>query len=185
MADYLEIKVRGFKFKYLAKPGVFSKNGLDQGTKLLLENIKVRNESLVADLGGGAGIVSLVLAKLNSYGHVHLLDDHLRSINLALENVQLNGIRNIEVFTSDLFSAVERRTYHQIFSNPPQQLGNEFLKELIEQSKMHLKPNGELWLVVKNNVRPVLERMVNEVFQNCGLVKTGKGHSVLKSLNTL
>lgn len=179
----IEIKIRGVKIKYLTKPGVFSRYGLDNGTKLLLESVEVKDETLVADLGGGMGIISLVAAQLNKHGHIHLLDDHLRSVNLAKENAELNNLSNIEVYLSDLFSAVENRTYHQIFSNPPQQLGNEFLLEVVEESKKHLKPQGELWVVVKQNIKPVMERFMKQIFGKFELVKSAKEHVIIKARN--
>lgn len=83
---------------------------------------------------------------------------------------------------SDLFSAVEERTYQQIFSNPPQSLGNEFLEELIEQSYQHLKQNGELWLVIKKNLKPVFERMMEKTFGNFKVIAFSKEHCLVKSV---
>lgn len=183
MEELLEIEIKGIKVKYLTKPGIFSKHGLDDGTKLLLENVEVADNTLVADLCGGAGIISLVIAKLNKHGHVHLLDEHLRPIELAKKNVELNSLSNVEVFLSDLFSTVENRTYQQILSNPPQHLGNEFLLELVEEVRRHLKPKGEFWVVIKNNLKPVMEKFLNQVFGNYILIKTGQKHSVLKAVN--
>lgn len=62
-----------------------------------MEKMEVREGSLVADLGSGNGAVGMVAARLNPQGYVHLLDDHLRSVNLAKENLELNNI-NAEVF---------------------------------------------------------------------------------------
>lgn len=171
--------LRGFEIKFKTKPGVFSKHGLDGGTRLLIEKAEVFDKSLVAELGSGSGVLGIVLAKLNFKGHVHLLDDHLRSVELARENVELNKLRNAEVYLSDLFSVVPERTYHQIFSNPPQQLGNEFLSELIDESFKHLKPRGQLWLVVKNNIKPVVERIMKNIFKNSSIRAQSKEYVVL------
>lgn len=183
MTDLIELEIRGVKVKYQTKPGVFAKHGLDLGTKLLLEAVNIQDNTLIADLGGGAGIISLVAAKLDWGGHIHLLEDHLRSVELAKENVELNHLRNVEVYLSDLFSAAPGRTYHQILSNPPQQLGNDFLLELVEESKKHLKPKGELWLVIKSNLKPFMERVLKQVFKNFEVIKSSKEHVVLKAIN--
>lgn len=181
MENNISEKLRGFDIKFKTKPGVFSRQGLDNGTKLLIDNLEVTDGSLIADLGSGTGIIGFICANLNPNGHVHLLDDHLRSIELAKENAVLNGLRNVEVYLSDLFSAVFDRTYHQIFSNPPQQLGNEFLGELIQESHKHLKEQGVLWLVVKNNLKTVIERMLKAAFGNCTVVVSNKTYTVIKS----
>lgn len=183
--------IRGHEVKFKTKPGIFAKHGLDGGTRLLIEKMEVKDETVVADLGSGSGVLGFIASKLNPNGHVHLLDDHLRSVELAKENVQLNNLKNVEVYLSDLFSAVSERTYHQILSNPPQQLGNEFLEELIDESFKHLKPGGSLWLVVKNNIKPVVERIMKSIFKNsrqsfqisgeiCKIIASSREHIVLK-----
>ena len=183
MGNIITENLRGFEIKFKTRPGVFSERGLDSGTRLLIDNLEVENGSLVADLGSGTGIVGLVMAKLNPHSHIHLLDDHLRSVELAKKNVELNNLKNVEVYLSDLFSAVSERTYHQIFTNPPQSLGNEFLKEIITESFNHLKPNGgSLWLVVKKNVKSFIERVLIEIFLKYEIVISGKEHVVIKAI---
>lgn len=181
MNNIITENLKDFNIKFETKPGVFSEKGLDTGTKLLVDNLEVEDKTLIADLGSGTGIVGMVAAKLNPNGHVHLLDDHLRSVELAKKNVELNILKNVEVYLSDLFSAVGDRTYHQIFSNPPQSLGNEFLKEIITESFNHLKPKGTLWLVVKKNVKSFIERVLKEVFPKYQIIVYGKEHVIIKA----
>ena len=176
------IKIKDVEIKFKTRPGVFSKQGVDAGTRLLLDTLETHDGMLVADLGTGSGILGLYLGKLNYKGHVHLLEDHLRSANLAEENIELNKLRNVEVYMSDLFSAVETRTYHQIFSNPPAQLGNEFLEELITECAKHLKLKGEVWLVVVNHLKPVVSRLLEKALGNYTIEAHGKEHTVLKSV---
>lgn len=181
MNNIITENLRGFEIKFETKAGVFSEKGLDNGTKLLIDNLEVSDNTLIADLGSGTGIVGIVCAKLNPNGHVHLLDDHLRSVELAKKNIKLNNLKNAEVYLSDLFSAVPNRTYHQIFTNPPQSLGNEFLEELIQESFNRLKPNGRLWLVIKNNVRSFIERILKNIFLKYEIVAQGREHVVIKA----
>ena len=182
MSNVILENLRGFKIKFETKPGVFSEKGLDNGTRLLIDNLEVTDNTLIADLGSGAGIVGIVCAKLNPNGHVHLLDDHLRSIELAKKNLELNNLKNVEVYLSDLFSAVGNRTYHQILTNPPQLLGNEFLKEIIIDCFNHLKPEGTLWLVVKINVKNFIERTLKSVFPKYKIIIYGKEHVVIRAI---
>ncbi len=172
--------LKGFEIKFKTKPGVFSEKGLDLGTRLLIDNMEVKDGTLIADLGSGTGTVGLTAAKLNPYGHIHLLDDHLRSVTLAEENVELNGLKNVEVYLSDLFSAVEGRTYHQIYCNPPQDLGNEFLDEMVNECFQHIKQDGQVYFVVQKQINSVIERLFKKYFGNCTIVATGKIHVILK-----
>lgn len=180
MNNIITENLKGFEIKFTTRPGIFSEKGMDLGTRLLIDNLEITDGSLVADLGSGSGVVGMVAAKLNSRGHVHLLDDSLRSKEVAEENVQLNGLKNVEIYLSDLFSAVPGRTYQQIYSNPPQDKGNDFLDELISECYKHLKNNGEVYLVVQNHIKPVIERMFQKHFGNSTILAHGKIHVVLK-----
>lgn len=183
MGDLITENLRGFKIRFKTKPGVFSKHGMDAGTKLLIDSMEIQDGSMVADLGCGIGIVGFVAAKLNPRGHVHLLDDHLRSVELAKENTEVNNLKNVEVYLSDLFSAVPERTYHIILSNPPQHLGNEFLIDLAKQCFNHLKPKGTVYWVVQKHLKPLIIKIFNEDFGSAEVVVRGKDYVVLKTVN--
>ncbi|MDD2822668.1 MAG: methyltransferase [Candidatus Daviesbacteria bacterium] len=175
------INLKGFDIQFQTQPGVFSKAGLDDGTRLLIDNLEIEDGSLLADLGSGTGILGITCALLNPHGHVHLLDDHVRSAKLTKQNIEINKLRNAEGYLSDLFSEVDNRTYHQIFSNPPAQMGNDFLEEVTTQSFKHLKENGILWFVVPHHLKNVIEKLFQNVFGNCTIVAHGKEHIVLKA----
>lgn len=177
--DVITEKLRGHEVNFKTRPGVFSRGGLDGGTKLMVDNMEIGDETLIADLGCGTGIIGFVAAKMNPNGHVHLLDVNLRTVELAKENVELNRLWNVEVILSDNFSAVESRTYHQIFSNPAQHLGNEFLKETAQDCFEHLKPHGRVSWVVQSHVKPLIERLFKNIFGNVKIVAHGKDHVVL------
>lgn len=178
-------KLRGFEIKFKTRAGVFSKQGLDAGSRLLIDNMEIQYGAMVADLGSGTGIVGFVAAKLNPRGHVHLLDDHLRSVKLSEENIELNKLKNVETYLSDMFSAVVDRTYHQIFSNPPAHLGNDFLEEAASECYKHLKSGGEVRWVVPKYLKPVIERLFKKYFKNSTIVAAGREHVVVKALKKL
>lgn len=173
---------RGFELKFITRPGVFSRHGLDRGSRLLVEIMQVRDETLVADLGCGNGIIGFVAAKLNYKCHVHLLDDSLRAINSARENVELNEFKNVEVYLSDLFSAVADRSYDLILSNPPQSLGNEFLEEMVSECFLHLKFQGVLMWVVKNNLKVPVLKMFAKFFTTGTIVTQNREYVLIKGV---
>lgn len=181
MNSKTQVNSNSLDIKLKTIPGVFSPSGVDGGTALLLNKIEVLDKTVVADLGCGSGVIGITLAKKYPRSHIHLLDDHIRAVNLALENVELNQTKNAEVYLSDLFSAVSDRSYHQIVANPPAQLGNAFLQELIDESFFHLKPGGILWLVVKKNLKSVIDRMLQKKFSHYIIVASGREHVVFKS----
>ena len=181
MNDFITENLRGFEIKLKLKPGVFSPRSVDSGSKLFIDHLKVADGTVIADVGCGSGVIGIVAAKLNPSGHVQLLDDHLRSTELARENVELNRLKNAEVYLSDVFSAVGERTYHQIISNPPQHLSNDFLDFLAGEFNKHLKPGGEIWWVVQKHLKPFIKRLFDNHFGNCTIVAHGQEHVVLKA----
>lgn len=181
MEEVIEETIRGYRIKFKTKSAVFSRQGLDSGTKLLADHMEVSDETVVADLGCGTGMLGFVAAKLNPNGHVHLLDVNLRAVELAKENVQLNKFKNVEVFLSDLFSATKDRSYHLILSNPAQHSGNEFLDECAKECFDHLKEKGVVYWVVLKHVKPVIERLFDKYFRNCTIVARTNAYVVLKA----
>lgn len=182
MEDLHTEKIKDFEIRFHTKPGVFSRRGLDAGTRLLLDNISVSDGAMIADLGCGSGVLGFTVAKLTPKGHVHLLDSNLRTVELAKVNADLNRLKNVEVYLSDLFSAVSDRCYHLILSNPPQHLGNEFLDETAGECLKHLKKGGEVFWVMQSHLKPVAKRLFEKHFGNCTIVAHTKGYVVIKAI---
>ena len=174
-------RLRGSELRFATRPGVFSKKGLDSGSALLINCVEVLEGTLIADLGCGTGVIGMACSKLDGRGRVHLLDDHLRAVELARQNVALNHLANTEVYLSDLFSAVDEIRYDQIVTNLPAQLGNEFLEEAVSASFEHLRQGGTLWIVVVSNLRAVIERCLAASFVDFGVVARGAQHVVLRA----
>jgi 16S rRNA (guanine1207-N2)-methyltransferase len=179
--DLLVEEVNGVELRFWTRAGVFSRKRLDPGTRLLLENLDLTGATLIADLGCGVGAAGIFCARAAPGASVHLLDDHLRAIELARKNVALNGLSNAEVHLSDLFSAVGAARYSHVVSNPPAQLGNEFLQELVDESLAHLTGEGQLWLVLLQHLKPVFERFLDRARASHTLVARGRQHLVLKA----
>jgi 16S rRNA (guanine1207-N2)-methyltransferase len=135
-------------------PGVFSHGRLDEGSALLLDDLKqvpVRGKR-VLDAGCGAGVLSLHLAQA---GHeVSAVDISATALAACRQTLADNGL-SAEVFASDLLADVTGR-FHAIVSNPPFHDGLtrdlSLARRLIEQSRSHLYPDGELRLVANRNL---------------------------------
>ncbi|MBI2600643.1 methyltransferase [Candidatus Daviesbacteria bacterium] len=56
-------KLKGFEIKFSTKPGVFSEHGLDEGSKLLIDHMAITDETILADLGCGSGVIGFVHLK--------------------------------------------------------------------------------------------------------------------------
>src|SRR5437762_6022252 len=102
----ITVTIRGRPFVFQTDAGVFSREGLDRGTELLLEAIEVGPCESILDLGCGYGVIGIVAAHLSEGGRVVLTDVNERAVALAKANVNANGIRNAEVRIGDRKSVV-------------------------------------------------------------------------------
>ena len=138
--------IKNEKFTFLTDNGVFSKKGLDFGTRVLLETIDLSKiNGNVLDVGCGYGPIAIFIKKMTN-AEVTALDINERSLSLAKKNAELNKV-NIDFLLSNGYENVEE-TYDYIITNPPIRVGKKVLYDLLFQSKNYLKENGELWLVI-------------------------------------
>ena len=93
-------------FTFITDNNVFSKSGLDFGTRTLLESINVESiKGKILDFGCGYGPIGIFLATHNL--DVDMVDINLRAINLARKNAQLNQV-NVNIFESDIYENVSK-----------------------------------------------------------------------------
>lgn len=181
----LETVLRGSKFKFISDSGVFSKSGVDYGSKVLIEALEIPNRSHVLDVGCGYGPIGLSVAKLVKDGHVTMVDINSRAVELAKENARLNGIGNVTILESDLFSAVEGKEFDVIVTNPPIRAGKETVHKIFEQAFEHLNDQGQLWIVIqKKQGSPSAKAKLESLFSQVEEVTKDKGYRIFKAVKT-
>lgn len=136
------VNFKNDRYVFYTDNGVFSKKGLDFGTRTLLEALpleKIKGD--VLDLGCGYGPIEIILAK-NTNASIDMLDINKRSVNLATKNAKENNVA-VNVFESDKYDKVIKK-YDYIITNPPVRVGEKILYEILFDAKKYLKSNGEL-----------------------------------------
>lgn len=142
-------KVKDKLFTFVTDNGVFCKNYLDYGTRLLLENIPLSTiNGTVLDVGCGYGAIGTIIGCLTS-AKVELVDVNLRAIALSKENLKENKVEGV-VFESDAYQNVTK-LYDVIITNPPIRAGKQKVYEIVGEAKRHLKKDGKLYLVIRKN----------------------------------
>lgn len=143
-----ECFVLGKKFIFNTDNGVFSKDGLDFGSRLLLESIPLEEVGgKVLDMGCGYGVFGIVINKLTSCC-VDMVDVNLRAIHLSQINIKENHCSNINVFESNVYENIDSK-YSSIITNPPIRAGKKIVYDIVMKAKDYLEDNGKLFLVIR------------------------------------
>lgn len=179
--DTIFTTVRGFDLRLQTLPGVFAHRELDEGTRLLIESMRVSPTARVLDWGCGYGAIGIVAAKLATRGHVTLVDSDIRATRLAQRNLELNGVESAEVVLGDgVHDLPPKSRLEVVVSNPPTHSGREVLDDLVAGAYKVLRPRGQLYLVV--NRLQSLRRGVQSVFGNSEVAARHKGFLVIRAV---
>ena len=143
-----EALVLGNKFTFLTDNGVFSKDGLDFGSRLLLESIPLEEVGgKILDMGCGYGVFGIVLSKVVS-ASIDMVDVNLRALHLAERNIKENKVTNVNVFESNVYSNINSK-YTSIITNPPIRAGKKIVYDIVMSAKDYLEKDGKLFLVIR------------------------------------
>ena len=143
-----ECFVLGNKFTFLTDNGVFSKDGLDFGSRLLLETIPLEEVGgKILDMGCGYGVFGIILSKITS-SYVDMVDVNLSALHLAERNAKSNGVSNVNIFESNVYENVSGK-YSTIVTNPPIRAGKKVVYDILMNAKDYLEKNGKLFLVIR------------------------------------
>lgn len=172
-----------YNFSFLSDNGVFSKNKIDFGSKLLVESfLKYHTndkESDILDVGGGYGFIGITLAKVTN-SRVDIIDVNKRAVHLCERNIKLNEIDNCWTFLSNCYENIDKK-YNYIITNPPIRAGKEVVLKILSEAKNHLKTNGELWFVINKDQGANSTKKALENWYNIEIVEKSKGFLVFRA----
>ncbi len=177
------IKVHLFnkEFQYLSASGLFSREHVDNATKLLIEKCELSSGQKVLDLGCGWGAVALLIGERVSGLEITASDVNARAASYTRKNAKKYKLP-IKVKASNLFEKLDD-DYDVILTNPPYVAGRETCFAFIEGSFTHLKKGGNLQLVARHSKGgKVLEGHMQELFGNVTTVAKGSGFRIYKSV---
>lgn len=167
-------------FTFTSDLGVFSKNKVDYGSKVLVETILNMNftNKRILDVGCGYGFIGIVLSKItNSY--VDMIDINKRAVHLSLMNIENNKV-NASAFISDAYENI-KETYDYIVTNPPIRVGKQKVLEVLLNAKEHLNKNGILYYVIRKDQGAISISEKLKGIYNVELLKKDKGFYIYKA----
>jgi 16S rRNA (guanine1207-N2)-methyltransferase len=176
----LDLKVKDISMRLYTDRGVFSKGGLDFGTRVLLESMVIPpSAKTIIDMGSGDGPISIFLAKSYPDKHVYAFDVNERAFRLTKKNMQENGVSNAEAKVSFLFENVTVNA-DVVVTNPPIRAGKQTVFKLYEQAFENLNVGGILYVVIqKKQGAPSSFAKLEELFGSCEVIEKKAGYWIL------
>ena len=174
----IDVKIFDMFFSFYSDNGVFCKDKLDYGTRLLLENIDWNNISgSILDVGCGYGPIGIIASKITG-SSVTMCDVNKRALHLAERNIKENNVDCV-VVESNCYENITD-TYDTIITNPPIRAGKKIVYEIVFGAKDHLNDNGSLYLVIHKDqgAKSLLKDLEKEYITE--VLEKDKGFFVIK-----
>ncbi|MNN24889.1 Ribosomal RNA small subunit methyltransferase C [compost metagenome] len=104
-------------------------------------------------------------------------------MELAKENAAANGVNNVTITESDLFSAVGNRQFDVVLTNPPIRAGKATVHAIFEGAFERLRSGGSLWVVIqKKQGAPSAKEKLETLFARVEEVTKEKGYRIFKAV---
>lgn len=137
------------------RANVFSRNKLDQGSRVILECMdELDTPTRIADLGCGNGLLGIVAQRLWPDAHVHFFDDSYLAIDSAKKNYAANisSIATPPAFTAgDCLHNYAEEPFDLILCNPPfhqnHHVGDHIAQQMFRDGYQQISEDGYLCVV--------------------------------------
>ncbi|MBO1803849.1 methyltransferase [Leucobacter ruminantium] len=153
----IETLLAGSPRSVLTAGGVFSPDGLDRGTAVLLRELPDPSqledagpEGPILDIGCGWGPIALAAALEHPGREVWAVDVNERSRELTARNAARLELGNVRVAAPE--EVPPGLAFAEIRSNPPIRVGKEVLHGILREWLPRLLPGGAAYLVVAKHL---------------------------------
>ena len=161
--------------------GVFSGDGLDLGTGVLLRShTPAAGAVRLLDLGCGYGPIAVALASACPDARVDAVDVNLRALELTRVNAAAHGVGDrVSALLPEAVDPDAR--YDEIWSNPPIRVGKDALHDLLLTWLPRVAEGGVARLVVARNLgADSLQRWLAAEGWRCDRTASAKGFRVFE-----
>lgn len=177
--------LRGMRFKFHSTWGLFNPKDIDEGTKLLIEQVEVQPSDTILDIGCGYGAIGLALASMAPNGTTHMVDKDFVAVQYAQKNAAANHVKNSNIYLSNGLSQVPKDVqFDLIVSNLPAKVGKELLFIMLNDAKAALNPGGKIYVVTISGLKDYIKREFKEIFGNFKKIKQSKTYVVSMAENS-
>lgn len=174
----IQVELAGVRADFCTDAGVFSRDGLDFGSRLLIETVHPLLHGRVLDMGCGWGAIGVLLARLCPDAQITMADINERAVALAARNARQNGV-SAETLVSDGYENIAP-SFDAIVTNPPIRAGKQTVYRILDGAKTRLAPGGRLFLVIrKEQGAPSAQTHLQGVYSRVELLARKKGYWIL------
>ena len=170
-------------FIFYSDNGVFSKNNIDYGSKLLIETYLKENdinEKRVLDVGCGYGFLGIMVSRVTD-SYVEMIDINKRAVHLTNMNIKRYKDFKGKTYVSNVYENVEGK-YDIIITNPPIRIGKEKLLEILIGAFDHLEDNGLLYYVIRKDQGALsIKKILEENSINVEIINRDKGYFIYRA----
>lgn len=175
------VKVSNKTFSFNTDNGVFSKRGMDFGSRTLVDTLLKENISGdLLDVGCGYGVIGIILSSFFDIC-VDMVDVNKRALHLANMNIKENRVSNIKAMISDCYSNITKK-YDVIVTNPPIRAGKDIVYKILFGAKDYLKENGRLYFVINKDQGAKSAIKDLEKVASVEVLEKNKGFFVIKCI---
>jgi 23S rRNA (guanine1835-N2)-methyltransferase len=174
------------EYTIISHANVFSRDRLDNGSRLLIENMPVSNQyRQIIDLGCGNGLLGLIAASLNPQSEVFFIDESYMAVASAQQNfvTAFSYSRQAEFKVTNCLQGITDVSKDLVLNNPPFHQQNatddKIAWQMFGEARRVLKPQGELWVVGNRHLG--YHAKLKKLFGNCNLVASNNKYVVLKA----
>jgi len=181
----IRARLRNEEFTFETGSGTFSKDKVDTGSALLINEVTFQPGDRILDLGCGYGPVGIAVKKTCPQCTVVMTDVNERAVKLAKANAKLNDV-TVDARAGNEYEPVKDELFNAVLLNPPQTAGKELCNRLIANAKSRLYTNGFFWLVARHNKGgSSFEEKMEEIFGNVETIARQSGFRVYRSKKTV
>lgn len=160
---HVAAELLGRVFRFATGPGLFSADRVDDGTRLLIENLPVDPPGSVLDMGCGYGALGLPIAARFPEARFTLVDRDTLAVEYARANAETHALGNVETRPSLGYRDLPGDArFSWVLCNVPARIGDEGIRYLIGEGARRLESSGELRVVVITDLAPIVERLEKE-----------------------
>ena len=176
--------VLGHPITFHTDAGVFSRDGVDTGSRILMQAAQPFSGK-VLDMGAGWGAVGISVAKAFPDTFVTMAEINSRAIELIHKNMAENGVTNCETVATDGYTNVTGQ-YDVILTNPPIRAGKAVIYQMFADARTRLAPGGAMYIVIrKQQGAPSAQKYLSTLYEDVKIIEKEAGFWILRCAGPL